>query len=62
LYLDRLGWFSVMKSENIALVEELTTVAENLVFGEDGSISPFVWEVAEKGILSAYSLVRQNRV
>jgi Nuclease A inhibitor-like protein len=58
----RLGWFTVMKSENIDLVEELTTIAENLVFGEDGSISPFIWEVAEKGVLSAYNLVRQNRV
>jgi hypothetical protein len=51
-----------MKFENIELVEELRTVAENLVFGDDGSVSPFVWEVAEKGVLSAFALINQNRV
>jgi hypothetical protein len=51
-----------MKPENAELVEELASVAENLIFGEEGGIHPFVWEISEKGEWSLYNLVVQNQV
>ncbi len=51
-----------MKTENAALAEELASIADNLIFGEDGSIRPFVWESSERGEWSLYNLVMQNQV
>jgi hypothetical protein len=51
-----------MKPENAELAKELASVAENLIFGEEGSIHPFVWEISEKGEWSLYNLVVQNQV
>ena len=51
-----------MKPENVALAGELAVVTDNLTFGYDGRISPFIWEIEEKGAWSAYNLVMQNKV
>lgn len=51
-----------MKPENVALAGELAVVTDNLIFSWDGMISPFVWEIEEKGAWSAYNLVMQNKV
>jgi Nuclease A inhibitor-like protein len=51
-----------MKTENAELAEELANIADNLIFGEDGSIRPFIWEISERGEWSLYNLVMQNQV
>lgn len=51
-----------MIPENLVLYEELTKVTDDLMFGHDGKIHPFIWEIEDKGVCSAYEIVMQHKI
>lgn len=51
-----------MTPKNLVLYEELAEITDNLTFGYDGKIHPFIWEVEDKGVCSAYEIVMQHKI
>ncbi|MGB3655516.1 MAG: nuclease A inhibitor family protein [Rivularia sp. (in: cyanobacteria)] len=53
-----------MKSHNAELLANLKSFTQGLVFSDDerGSLNPFVWDVSEKGKLTAEKLMLSNKI
>ena len=53
-----------MKSHNAELVANLKSFTQGLVFSDDerGSLNPFIWDVSERGELTAEKLMLSNKI